>query len=66
MAFSKFIHIVDMIYRGNWDFSGECKIFSYFTKKLHVSRAGKALAGWSDCTMSVAAPDYSAFLNEVS
>lgn len=64
MAFSKFIHIVDMIYRGNWDFSGECKIFSYFTKKLHVSRAGKALAGWSDCTMSVAAPDYSAFLNE--
>ena len=56
MAFNVYCHIVDMIYRGNWDLKGDCQIFNYLTNKLHVSRAGKALAGWPDCCMAVASP----------
>ncbi|MGH7954610.1 MAG: hypothetical protein ACREOZ_01480, partial [Gloeomargaritales cyanobacterium] len=61
MVFNTSVHIVDAICRGNWDFRGDCMIFHYLTKKLHVARAGKALAGWRNCEMSVSAPTLDAF-----
>jgi len=33
------------------------------TKKLHVARAGKALAGWPDCRMKVSAPSLAVILS---
>jgi len=45
-AFNVFVTPVEIISRGGWEFKGECNdVFSYLTKKLHVSHAGKALAG---------------------
>jgi len=45
-AFNVFVTLVEIISRGGWEFKGECNdVFSYLTKKLHVSHAGKALAG---------------------
>jgi hypothetical protein len=49
MLSNNFCHLACAIARGAWDYSGVCMIFSYFTKNLHVSTSGKALAGVSDC-----------------
>jgi hypothetical protein len=49
MLSNNFCHLVCAIARGAWDCIGLCMIFSYYTKNLHVSTSGKALAGVPDC-----------------
>lgn len=43
IVFHRAFNIVAAIARGNWDFSGECCIFEYWTMKLFVAMAGKTL-----------------------
>jgi hypothetical protein len=56
MVYHQAFNIVAAISRGNWDFTGECMIFTYWTMKLFVSMAGKMLAGWDDPKQEVYAP----------
>ena len=56
MAFNYLVHVVCMISRGDWDWTGECQLFGYLTKSVHVAIAGKALASWADPRKKVAAP----------
>ena len=65
MAFNITTSIVDAIYRGGWDFTGDCTMFTYMTKKLHNLRGGKALAGWRDCAQDVSAPSCECFITKV-
>lgn len=65
MAFNISTHIIDAIFRGGWDFSGECTMFTYMTKKLHNLRGGKALADWRDCAQNVSAPSCDTFITKV-
>ena len=41
MVFHRFFNIVAAIARGNWDFTGDCTIFAYWTMKLFVSYGRK-------------------------
>ncbi|MGH7974120.1 MAG: hypothetical protein ACREBR_01240, partial [bacterium] len=56
MVFNKTVDLVMAIFRGNWNFEGECLILHYLTKKLFVTQAGKALAGFPNTTIDVSAP----------
>ena len=62
MVFNPTLHLVESIMRGGWDFKGESQIFHYLTKKLHIAKAGKVLAGWSDAQVRVSAPSLDSFL----
>jgi hypothetical protein len=62
MATNIWCHIVSMICRGNWDWTGECQIFGYVTKIVHVLDAGRALAGQKDCRQHLSAPSLDAFI----
>lgn len=62
MATNKTCHIVNMICRGGWDWTGECQIFGYLTRRFHVLEAGRALAGMDDCRKHLPAPTLDAFI----
>ena len=49
--------MVDIICRGNLSWGGDCRLLTYFTRKLHMLKAGKALAGVQDTSAPVYAPD---------
>ena len=66
MTFNITITIIDAIFRGGWDFTGDCNMFTYMTKKLHNIRGGKALSGWADCTQHVSATLRDSFISKVS
>ncbi|MGH7955285.1 MAG: hypothetical protein ACREOZ_04925, partial [Gloeomargaritales cyanobacterium] len=61
VLFNFYVHTVVAFNRGNWDFKGDCLLFHYLTKKLHVATAGKALAGWGDPRIHVSSPTLDAF-----
>lgn len=44
------------IYRGGWNFAGECELFNYLFKELYTTESGKALAGYPNARMDVAMP----------
>lgn len=48
MVYHNNFNLFAALSRGNWDFSGECTIFTYWTMKLFVGMAGKMLSGWRD------------------
>mmetsp|Transcript_19499 Transcript_19499/g.42365 ORF Transcript_19499/g.42365 Transcript_19499/m.42365 type:complete len:741 (+) Transcript_19499:209-2431(+) len=56
MIFNHLLQVFDVIARGNWDFKSDNLAFHYFTQKLHVVCAGKALAGYYDPQQHVCAP----------
>eukprot|EP00542_Grammatophora_oceanica_P003567 CAMPEP_0194065926 /NCGR_PEP_ID=MMETSP0009_2-20130614/85740_1 /TAXON_ID=210454 /ORGANISM="Grammatophora oceanica, Strain CCMP 410" /LENGTH=749 /DNA_ID=CAMNT_0038718827 /DNA_START=67 /DNA_END=2316 /DNA_ORIENTATION=+ len=64
MANNYLCHLVCMIARGDWDWKGECTLFSYLQHKVHVATAGKTLAGWQDPRMMVASPQLEAIIDE--
>jgi hypothetical protein len=64
MATNMYCHLVAMIARGNWDWTGDCQIFGYVTKKQHVATAGKALAELDDCRQHLPAPSLDALTEE--
>jgi len=53
MAKNRHCDLVVMISRGNWDWTGECQIFGYFTKRCHVARAGMC-----ECPMKCTVVDH--------
>lgn len=62
MVTNIYCHIVSMICRGNWDWTGECQIFGYVTNVAHVLSAGRALAGLKDCRQNLPAPSLDVIL----
>jgi hypothetical protein len=56
IAFNYLVHGVCMISRGDWDWTGECQLFGYLTKSVHVAIAVKALGSWADPRKKVSAP----------
>jgi hypothetical protein len=55
-AFNEHCPVWATIARGNWDWKGDCQVFHYFSKKLFLSLAGKALGLWKDCRQHVTPP----------
>ena len=44
------------IYRGGWDFSGDCEMMNYLFRDLFTNETGKALARYPNASMDVATP----------
>jgi hypothetical protein len=59
MLLNKLCNVIGAIFRGNWDFTGECVLFRYLFGKLFTSQAGKVLAGYENPDQEVAYPDLS-------
>jgi uncharacterized protein YihD (DUF1040 family) len=64
MLLNKDCNIIGAIFRGNWDFTGDCVLFRYLYGKLFTSQAGKVLAGYKNPDQAVAYPDLSVIINE--
>jgi len=48
--------LIGAIFRGGWDFAGDCQIFDYLFKALFMTQAGKAQTGHPNARMDVAMP----------
>ncbi len=64
MTFHHLLSVFCAIARGGWDFKSDNLAFHYFTKRLNIVMAGKALAGWHDPRQKVASPTIKAFKTE--
>jgi hypothetical protein len=62
MIFNITLSLFDAIARGGWDCKGDSTFFHYLTQKLHIARAGRALAGWRDARLHVCAPSLEAVI----
>jgi hypothetical protein len=63
MLLNKLCNIIGAIFRGNWDFSGECVLFRHLCGKLFVSQAGKVLAGYTNPDQDVDYPSLDSITN---
>lgn len=66
MTFHHLLSVFATIARGGWDFKSDNLAFYYFTKRLNVVLAGKALAGWHDPRQPVHAPTLDAFVTSAN
>lgn len=48
--------ILGTIYRGGWDFAGDCEMMNYLFRDIFSDEAGKALARYPNACMDVAYP----------
>ncbi|KAL7500099.1 hypothetical protein ACHAWT_009486 [Skeletonema menzelii] len=66
LTFHHLLSVFAAIARGGWDFKSDNLAFYYFTKRLNVVLAGKALAGWHDPRQPVHAPTLDAFVTSAN
>ena len=64
MMFNVNLPFFAAIARGGWDCKADTLLFFYLTQRLHVSTAGKALAGWADPKQHVVAPTLEAIYDD--
>lgn len=54
--------LLGAIFRGGWNFEGDCEIINYLFRRLFTSQSGKALAGYPNACMDVAMPSLDTIL----
>ena len=64
MLLHRYCNIIAAIFRGNWEFEGDCVLFRYLWGKLFTSMSGKILARHEDPEQTVAYPDLSVIITD--